>query len=106
MINKHKSKYPLEVLTLVELTKNSKLEFDDIKSTLKSLIESFEIEVVYLGDITMQDNNENMFDVCIILKFLSESSHIKYLESHGKNQMLNVFLKAVKSRYDLQLRSI
>ena len=49
---------------------------------------------------------ENIFDVCIILKFLSESSHIKYIESHGKNQMLNVFLNAVKSRYDLQLSSI
>ena len=106
MTDKDKLLYPLEVLTLVELTKNSKLEFYDSKSNLKSLIESFGIEVVYLGDITMQDKNENMFDVCIILKFLSESSHIKYLESHGKNQMLNVFLKAVKSRYDLQLRSI
>ena len=86
--------------------KESNFEFDDLKSNLKKLIESFGIEVVYLGDITMQQKNENMFDVCIILKFLSESSHIKYLESHGKNQMLNVFLKAAKSRYDLQLRSI
>ena len=54
----------------------------------------------------MQDKNENMYDVCIILKFLSESSHIKYIESHGKNQMLNIFLNVVKSRYDLQLSSI
>ena len=106
MADKNKSQYPLEILTLVELTKNSKLEFDDIKSTLKSLIESFEIEVVYLGDIIMQDKNENMYDVCIILKFLSELSHIKYIESHGKNQTLNIFLNAVKSRYDLQLSSI
>ena len=106
MTDKNKASYPLEVLTLVELTKNSKLEFDDLKSNLKSLIESFGIEVVYLGDIIMQDKNENMYDVCIILKFLSESSHIKYIESHGKNQMLNIFLNAVKSRYDLQLSSI
>ena len=106
MIGKNKSQYPLEVLTLVELTKNSKLEFDELKSNLKSLIESFGIEVVYLGDITMQDKNENMYDVCIILKFLSELSHIKYIESHGTNEMLNIFLKAIKSRYDLQLSSI
>ena len=106
MADKNKALYPLEVLTLVELTKNSKLEFDDLKSNLKSLIESFGIEVIYLGDITMQDKNENMYDVCIILKFLSELSHIKYIESHGKNQMLNIFLNAVKSRYDLQLSSI
>ena len=106
MTDKNKALYPLEVLTLVELTKNSKLEFDDLKNNLKSLIKSFGIEVVYLGDITMQDKNENMYDVCIILKFLSESNHIKYIESHGKNQMLNIFLNAVKSRYDLQLSSI
>ena len=54
MIGKNKSQYPLEVLTLVELTKNSKLEFDDLKSNLKSLIESFGIEVVYLGDIIIR----------------------------------------------------
>ena len=106
MTDKNKALYPLEVLTLVELTKNSKLEFDDLKSNLKSLIESFGIEVIYLGDITMQDKNENMYDVCIILKFLSELSHIKYIESHGTNEMLNIFLKAIKSRYDLQLSSI
>ena len=105
-MDKNKSQYPLEVLTLVELTENSKLEFNDLKTNLKSLVESFGIKVLYLGDITLQHQNKNMYDVCIILKFLSESSHKKYIESHGTNEMLNLFIKAIKSRYDLQLSSI
>ena len=45
----NKISYPLDVLTLVELTANAKTEFLYIKSDVSKLIESYGIEVFIMG---------------------------------------------------------
>ena len=100
-------RYPLEVLTLVELTENAKSEFSEIKKQIPSLIKSYGIEVVYHGDIIKQPKYENKkYDVCLILRFKDEFIHKKYIESHKTDETLKVFLKTIKSRYDIQLSEI
>ena len=99
--------YPLDVLTLVELTKNAKTEFLYIKSDVSKLIESFGIEVLYHADIINQhEYNNKQYHICIILRFKDEIIHRKYIESHKTDETLKVFLKTIKSRYDIQLSEI
>ena len=45
----NKISYPLDVLTLVELTENAVTEFLYIKSDVSKLIESYGIEVFIMG---------------------------------------------------------
>ena len=60
-----------------------------------------------LGRIALETKNPPDHSTAVYwFRIASESNHIKYIESHGKNQMLNIFLNAVKSRYDLELSSI
>ena len=102
-----KISYPIDVLTLVELTENAKTEFLYIKSDVSKLIESYGIEVLYHGDIINQhENNNKQYHICIILRFKDEVVHRKYLESHKTDETLKVFLKTIKSRYDVQLSEI
>ena len=99
--------YPLDVLTLVELTENAKTEFLYIKSDVSKLIESYGIEVLYHADIINQhEYNNKQYDICISLRFKDEIIHRKYLESHKTDETLKVFLKTIKSRYDVQLSEI
>jgi len=100
-------RYPLEVLTLVELTENAKTEFSEIKKQIPSLIKSYGIDVIYHGDIIKQHEYDNKkYDVCLILRFNDEFIHKKYIESHKTDETLKVFLKTIKSRYDIQLSEI
>ena len=102
-----KINYPLDVLTLVKLTEHSKTEFAELKHQISSLIESYGIEVIYHGDIiNQQASNDNLYDVCLILRFTSQSIHKKYIESHLTDETLKVFLKTIKLRYDIELREI
>ena len=102
-----KISYPLDVLTLVKLTENAKTEFLYIKSDVSKLIESYGIEVLYHGDIiNQQEYNNKQYDICIILRFKDEFIHKKYLESHKTDETLKVFLKTIRSRYDVQLSEI
>ena len=102
-----KIQYPLDVLTLVELTEHSKSEFSEIKSQISTLIESYGIEVLYHGDIVKQHKyNNNSYDICLILRFKSELIHRRYIESHMTDETLKVFLKTIKSRYDVELSEI
>lgn len=101
-------RYPLEVLTLVEITENAKSEFYEIKKQIPSLIKSYGIDLVYYGDVIKQreyDNNKK-YDVCLILRFNDEFIHKKYIESHKTDETLKVLLKTIKSRYDIQLSEI
>ena len=103
----NKISYPLDVLTLVELTENAETEFLYIKSDVSKLIESYGIEVLYHGDIiNQQEYNNKQYNICIILRFKDEFIHRKYLESHKTDETLKVFLKTLKSRYDVQLSEI
>ena len=54
-----KISYPLDVLTLVQLTENAKTEFLYIKSDVSKLIESYGIEVLYHADIINQHEYKN-----------------------------------------------
>ena len=100
-------RYPLEVLTLVELTENAKTEFSEIKKQIPSLIKSYGIDVIYHGDIIKQHEYNNIkYDICLILRFNDEFIHKKYIESHKTDETLKVFLKTIKSRYDIQLSEI
>ena len=102
-----KISYPLDVLTLVQLTENAKTEFLYIKSDVSKLIESYGIEVLYHADIINQHEYKNeQYDICIILRFKDEIIHRKYLESHKSDETLKVFLKTIKLRYDVQLTEI
>ena len=102
-----KISYPLDVLTLVELTENAETEFLYIKSDVSKLIESYGIEVLYHGDIiNQQEYNNKKYNICIILRFKDEFIHKKYLESHKTDETLKVFLKTIRSRYDVQLSEI
>ena len=99
--------YPLDVLTLVELKENAETEFLYIKSDVSKLIESYGIEVLYHGDIINQhEYNNKQYNICIILRFKDELIHRKYLESHKTDETLKVFLKTIRSRYDVQLFEI
>ena len=102
-----KISYPLDVLTLVELTENAETEFLYIKSDVSKLIESYGIEVLYHGDIiNQQEYNNKQYNICIILRFKDEFIHKKYIESHKTDETLKVFLKTIRSRYDVQLSEI
>ena len=102
-----KISYSLDVLTLVELTENAETQFLYIKSDVSKLIESYGIEVLYHGDIiNQQEYNNKQYNICIILRFKDEFIHKKYLESHKTDETLKVFLKTIRSRYDVQLSEI
>lgn len=102
-----KINYPLDILTLIQLTEHSKKEFSELKSEISRLIESYGIEVLYHGDIINQrKTNDTLYDVCLILRFKSYIIHKKYIESHATDATLQVFLKTIKSRYDVELSEI
>ena len=102
-----KISYPLDALTLVELTVNAKTEFLYIKSGIPKPIESYGIKVIYHANIINQHEfNNKQYHICIILRFKDEIIQRKYLESHKTNKTLKVFLKTIKSRYNVQLSEI
>ena len=102
-----KIQYPLDILTLVELTENSKSEFSEIKSGISKLIESYGIDVIYHADIINQHkSNPTFYDICLILRFKTEIIHRKYIDSHATDETLKVFMRTIKSRYDIELSEI
>lgn len=107
MVTKNLETKTVDILTLIKLSKNSKIEFTSFRPEVKKLIEGYGIKVLYIGDVVdHMQTNRLKYDIMFILRFKSESSYNKYLESHTTDQMLITLLKAVESRYDLRLEEI